>query len=39
MTEIIKLRIKQTINNALYHYNKLDTTLIYNLLFNFKVFI
>ena len=39
MTEIIKLRIKQTVNNTLYYYNKLNTTLIYNFSLNFKVFI
>jgi hypothetical protein len=39
MAEIIKLQAKQTVNSALYHYNGPDTTLIYNLLLNSKVFI
>ena len=39
ITEIVKLRVKQTVNKALYYCNKLDTTLIYNFLFNSKVFI
>jgi hypothetical protein len=39
MAEIVKLQAKQTINSALYYYNRLDTTLIYNLLLNSKVFI
>ena len=39
MAEIIKLRAKQTVNKALYYYNGLNTTLIYNLLLNSKVFI
>ena len=39
MTEIVKLQAKQTVNNALYYRNRPDTTLIYNLLLNFKVLI
>jgi hypothetical protein len=39
MTEIIKLRAKQTVNKALYRRNRLDTTLIHNFLFNSEVFI
>jgi hypothetical protein len=39
MAEIVKLRAKQTVNSALYHCNGLDTTLIYNLLFNSKVLV
>jgi hypothetical protein len=39
MAEIVKLRAKQTVNKALYYYNGLDMTLIYNLLFNSEVFI
>jgi hypothetical protein len=37
MAEIVKLRAKQTVNSALYHYNGPDTTLIYNLPLNSKV--
>jgi len=39
MAEIIKLRVKQTVNKTLYYYNGLDTTSIHNLLLNSKVFI
>jgi len=39
IAEIIKLRAKQTINNALYHCNGLDTTPIHDLLLNSKVFV
>jgi hypothetical protein len=39
IAEIVKLRAKQTVNSALYYRNGLDTTLIYNLLLNSKVFI
>ena len=39
IAEIIKLRIKQTVNSALYYYNGLDTTLIHNFPLNSKVFI
>jgi hypothetical protein len=39
MAEIVKLRAKQTVNNALYYYNGLNTTLIHNLPFNSEVFI
>jgi len=39
MAEIAKLRAKQTINNALYHRNRPNMTLVYNLLLNSKVLI
>ena len=39
MAEIIKLQAKQTVNKALYYYNRPNTTLIHNLLLNSKVFI
>jgi hypothetical protein len=39
MAEIVKLQAKQTINKALHHYNRPDTTLIYNLLLNSKVLV
>ena len=39
IAEIIKLRIKQTVNKALYYYNRLDTTLIHDLSLNSEVFI
>ena len=39
IAEIVKLRAKQTINNALHHYNGPNTTLVYNLPFNSKVLI
>jgi len=39
IAEIVKLRAKQTVNKALYHCNGLNTTSIYNLLLNSKVFI
>ena len=39
MAEIVKLRAKQTINNALYYYNRPNTTLVYNLPLNSKVLI
>jgi len=39
IAEIVKLRVKQTVNKALYYYNRLDTTLIHNLPLNSKVFI
>jgi hypothetical protein len=39
MAEIVKLRAKQTINNALYHRNGPNTTLVYNLPLNSKVLI
>jgi hypothetical protein len=39
MAEIVKLRAKQTVNNALYHRNGLDTTLIHDLLFNSEVLV
>ena len=37
MAEIVKLQAKQTVNKALHHYNRPDTTLIYDLLLNSKV--
>ena len=39
MTEIVKLWAKQAINNALYYCNGPNTTLVYNLPLNSKVFI
>ena len=39
MAEIVKLRAKQTVNNALYHRNRLNTTLIHNLSLNSEVFV
>jgi hypothetical protein len=39
MIKIIKLRIKQTVNNVLYYCNKLDIILIHDFPFNSKVFI
>jgi len=39
MAKIAKLRAKQTINNALYHRNGPNTTLVYNLPLNSKVLI
>jgi len=39
IAEIVKLRAKQTINNALYYCNGPNTTLVYNLLLNSKVLI
>ena len=39
MAEIVKLRAKQTINNALYYYNGPNTTLVHNLPLNSKVLI
>ena len=39
MAEIVKLRAKQTINNALYYYNRFNITLIYNPPLNFKVLV
>jgi hypothetical protein len=37
MAEIVKLRAKQTVNSALHHCNKPDTTLIHDLLLNSEV--
>jgi len=37
MAEIVKLQAKQTINKALHHYNRPNTTLIYDLPLNSKV--
>jgi len=39
IAKIVKLRAKQTINNALYHRNRPNTTLVHNLLLNSKVLI
>ena len=39
MAEIVKLRAKQTINNALYYYNGPNITLVYNFPLNSKVLI
>ena len=39
MAKIVKLRAKQTINSALYYRNRLDITLVYNLLLNLEVLI
>jgi len=39
IAEIVKLRAKQTVNNALYYYNGPNITLVYNLPFNSKVLI
>jgi hypothetical protein len=39
IAKIVKLRAKQTINNALYHCNGPNTTLVYNLPLNSKVLI
>ena len=39
IAEIVKLRAKQTINNALHHYNGPNITLVYNLPLNSKVLI
>jgi len=39
IAEIVKLRAKQTVNNALYYRNGPNTTLVHNLLLNSKVLI
>ena len=39
MAKIVKLRAKQTVNNALYYHNGPNTTLVYNLPLNSKVLI
>ena len=39
MAEIVKLRAKQTVNNALYYRNGPNTTLVHNLPLNSKVLI
>ena len=39
MAKIVKLRAKQTVNNALYYRNGPNTTLVYNLPLNSKVLI
>ena len=39
MAEIVKLRAKQAVNNALHHRNRPDITLVYNLPLNSEVLI
>ena len=39
MAEIVKLRAKQAVSNALHYYNGPNTTLVYNLPLNSKVLI
>ena len=39
MAEIVKLRAKQTVNNALHYRNGPNTTLVHNLLLNSKVLV
>ena len=39
ITKIVKLRAKQTVNNALHYCNGPNTTLVYNLPLNSKVLI
>ena len=39
ITKIVKLRAKQTINNALYYRNRPNITLVYNLPLNSKVLV
>jgi len=39
IAEIVKLRAKQTINNALYYRNRPNTTLVHNLPLNSEVLI
>ena len=39
MAKIVKLRAKQTVNNALHYYNKPNTALVYNLPLNSEVLI
>jgi hypothetical protein len=39
IAKVVKLRAKQTINNALYYRNGPNTTLVYNLPLNSKVLI
>ena len=39
MAEVVKLRAKQTVNNALYYRNGPNITLVYNLPLNSKVLI
>jgi len=39
MAEIVKLRAKQAVNNALHYYNRPNTTLVYDLPLNSKVLI
>jgi len=39
IAEIVKLRAKQTVNNALYYHNGPNITLVYNLPLNSKVLV
>ena len=39
MAEIVKLRAKQAIDNALHHHNRPNTTPVHNLPLNFEVLI
>ena len=39
MAEIVKLWAKQTVNNALYHRNRPNITLVHNLLLNSEVLV
>ena len=39
MAEIVKLRAKQTVNNALYHRNRPNTTLVHDLPLNSEVLV
>jgi hypothetical protein len=39
MVEIVKLRAKQTVNNALHHHNGPSMTLVYDLLLNSEVLV
>ena len=39
IAKIIKLQAKQTVNSALYYCNRPNTTLVYDLLLNSKVFV
>ena len=39
MAEIVKLRAKQTVNNALHHHNRPNTTSVHNLPLNSKVLV
>jgi len=39
IAEIVKLRAKQAVNNALHYYNRPNTTLVHNLPLNSKVLI
>ena len=39
MVKIVKLQAKQVVSNALYHCNRFNITLLYNLLLNSEVFV